>query len=529
MGRPIEIEIDAKTTGAERGIDNVGDSLERVGDRMDDVSDDAKKLDRDLTKALDETADAAKRSGREIGDSTRSGFDRAGEGAEEFKDEANSTAREAAASFDGSAESIVDAFQEVSANAFAGFGPAGAAAGLAAAAGIGVAMTALQGVADKANEATEKATELQTALSAAGSADEAAEVLAERWDEFATSVQRTVQWYDRLIGLSMDRPLTNVESLSRAMQVGAVDANAFYEAFRDTDAPRRLERLNDLLEGSERVLGDLKDTAAQSFTDLPDDIDTNVQAVADLNAALREEISTAQAAVEIEKAQAAAKGVTVEQYREQTAAAEEATQVQEAYASALEATADPVSTYEGILGRKQEADRTAAQATADATASATDSWEDYATAAAVSAQELIDEWNRQAEAAQAFQTNLATIAAAGGQALADELRAKGPEVASSVAEVIATADPATQRSAIEAHARATGTSISDTMASGVTAQGAVVGTAVTNVVGGISAPPVPVGFTVDASTVQRDVNDALAAIRPVLEIVAQVDTAFRRP
>jgi len=127
-----------------RDGDKAGDKLERS---MRDAQRDTEKLSdeyRDLGRQIQETG----RKGRDLGDGVKSGTDKAGEGLDEFKDEANSTAREAAASFDGSAESIGDAFQEVAANAFAGFGPAGAAAGIAAAIGIGV-------VIQKINEGTE--------------------------------------------------------------------------------------------------------------------------------------------------------------------------------------------------------------------------------------------------------------------------------------------------------------------------------------------------------------------------------------
>ena len=152
-------------------------------------------------------------------------------------------------------------------------------------------------------------------------------------------------------------------------------------------------------------------------------------------------------------------------------AAERAAQATESYAKALAATADPVSTYESILARKEEAERETAEATAAATDDASDSWEDYADDVSVTTADLIKDWQRQAREAAAFEENLAVIAAAGGQAMADELRAKGPEVAGSVAAVIAEAGPKQQASAIASHAAATGGSISQQMADTLVAQG----------------------------------------------------------
>lgn len=164
---------------AERAVSRIGDEFKdtgRDGERaLDDLEDSLRDVQRQTERLGDETTDA----GRKM----RRGMDDAGEGLDEFKDEANSTAREAAASFDGSAESIADAFQEIAANAFAGFGPAGAVAGLAAAAGIGLAIAGFEDV-QKANErAAELASEwadryVESGQRVATAAQQAAQVVA---------------------------------------------------------------------------------------------------------------------------------------------------------------------------------------------------------------------------------------------------------------------------------------------------------------------------------------------------------------
>lgn len=185
-GRTATDALDDVARAADDVADKTGDvgedgarSLDELGDAADDA---ARKIDRELIDATDEAGDSADRlekkfrdalsgtsadaakAGGDIGDKVSDGFDRASEGADEFKDEANSTAREAAASFDGTADSIVDMFQEVSANAFAGFGPAGAAAGLAAAAGIGILITKLQTSAEDAETTKQRVIELADAI-----------------------------------------------------------------------------------------------------------------------------------------------------------------------------------------------------------------------------------------------------------------------------------------------------------------------------------------------------------------------------
>lgn len=210
-------EFQATTKDVERDLENLSDVLEDFGtdaadagregeDALDTVGEaakDAERKFRDLTDETDATRrelgraeDAADDFGRaadDAGDKARRGMDRASEGVEEFKDEANSTAREAAASFDGSAESIADTFQEIAANAFAGFGPAGAVAGLAAAAGIGLAVAGFDAMNEAEQESRERASEWaaayieagSTVLSAATQAQMAQDIITdpERWQE----------------------------------------------------------------------------------------------------------------------------------------------------------------------------------------------------------------------------------------------------------------------------------------------------------------------------------------------------------
>lgn len=182
----IGIDFFANTSKLLRGTKDVEGALEKVGSTLDDVAADSRKTaDRmgdDLADGITDGTKDAERSierlektfrelategkkasastGDTLGDSVQRGTKKAEGALDEFKSEANSTAKESAASFDGSAESIVGSFQEIAANAFAGFGPAGAIAGLAAAAGIGLAMAGLE----DAKEETERLTEMAMAL-----------------------------------------------------------------------------------------------------------------------------------------------------------------------------------------------------------------------------------------------------------------------------------------------------------------------------------------------------------------------------
>lgn len=154
------------TGDVEEALDDVVDSLEDVSKEGDQA---AEKLADSFKDNMKEVSRAAREAGDGIGSDLNRGTKRAKEGLGELKDEANSTAKESAASFDGSAESIVDSFQEIAANAFAGFGPAGAVAGLAAAAGIGVASAAILDAEEKAKAAKDRVGELGLAIIESGS------------------------------------------------------------------------------------------------------------------------------------------------------------------------------------------------------------------------------------------------------------------------------------------------------------------------------------------------------------------------
>lgn len=166
---PIKIDFLANVRDFLRGTDSVDDALDDVADALDDVVRDGDKAERDLERSFRDIARAASDSGDKIGKGFDDGLDKAKRGMNDLKSESSSTAREAAASFDGSAESIGDAIQEVTANAFGGFGPAGEIAGLAAAAGIGLAIAAFEGVDEAAEISEENAAEWADAYVAAGS------------------------------------------------------------------------------------------------------------------------------------------------------------------------------------------------------------------------------------------------------------------------------------------------------------------------------------------------------------------------
>jgi hypothetical protein len=156
----ISIKMDIEESGVLKGAKNVDEALEKINDQLGDVG---KEGTRDLEKieaSLKDINRASLQTGTQLektfSKNVKGSLKDAESGMGDFKQEANQTAKETAASFDGSADSIVGMFQEVSANALSGFGPAGAVAGLALAAGIGIATSAFGANEEQAKAAKEE-------------------------------------------------------------------------------------------------------------------------------------------------------------------------------------------------------------------------------------------------------------------------------------------------------------------------------------------------------------------------------------
>lgn len=205
----------AKSAG--KGLDTIGDDIKTATKSADGLGDKASSVFRELGQD-------AKAAGDKVGKSQKDGFKDAKQGVSEFGDEANSTAKETAASFDGSAESIVGSFQEVAANAFAGFGPAGAAAGLAAALGIGMAVTAMQEGSENATELRQKAVDMLDQLAEVGgdlSKVDYAETI-KAWGREVTE--------DNWLTIWADESSTKFQETAKDAKAAAVDATQAVKA-----------------------------------------------------------------------------------------------------------------------------------------------------------------------------------------------------------------------------------------------------------------------------------------------------------
>lgn len=177
MARAYTLNIAADTRAVKVGIDkgviepledalevledigsDGGRDLDKLEDAARDAQDQTEKVKREFSDLAKEIRETGRKAKTDFGDKVKDATDTASEGMEEFKDEGTGTAKEIAASFDGSMESIAGGIQEVAANAFAGFGPAGAAAGIAAALGLGVVLEEFTKQQEAADELKERIT-----------------------------------------------------------------------------------------------------------------------------------------------------------------------------------------------------------------------------------------------------------------------------------------------------------------------------------------------------------------------------------
>ncbi|TSE15399.1 hypothetical protein B1A87_005230 [Arthrobacter sp. KBS0703] len=340
-GRPIDVVINTDVDGVVTGAEKVADSFDKIQDSLkdtakagedsfkdvtkasdkagdaieDDFKDAAKVVDRDLTKALESVEDQAKTTGKTVGREVTDGTDKAGEGFDNLKEESASTAKEAAASF-GSIEDAADAMQEVVANAFVGFGPAGMAAGLVAAAGIGLVISALQDNADKVNENKEKVIGMAQAIKDNGGVLRQSDYI-QAMEDYGYSIVDTKEWLD----IFQEDAITGFEKMSQLSKDSGIDLKtAFDGSFGSVkDAEEGLAKVNDKL----TALKEKKEAVYNTTGSIMEPVDTaTLTSLEDLKTKMEDNIKNQRIAEEMEKLRRAAIEGTVEATLEDIAALE---------------------------------------------------------------------------------------------------------------------------------------------------------------------------------------------------------------
>ena len=298
--------------------DQLGDSFKSVGKGLDAAGDEVQTFESKAAQAFKAVGDDAKKSGKAVGDSQKEGLDKAGAGLDDFKSEAAGTARETAASFDGSADSIAGSFQEVAANALGGFGPAGAAAGLALAAGMGIAISALQGASDEANETGEQVSALAAEIRAVDG-DLSKVDFNSRMEEWGLGIQDTKEWFE----IFQDTAKTGLDDIREKAEKAGV---GWVEAFKGTkgtmeDSEAALDRVDAALEQARDSAQKYVDAASgMEYTDFADQ--ERINALEDLKKGYQENITVQERAAEANRLLEEAGVKTEEQLEREEAALE---------------------------------------------------------------------------------------------------------------------------------------------------------------------------------------------------------------
>jgi hypothetical protein len=339
---------DKLADGFKDGAKTAAKSLDAVDDSLKDTATEAKGLESKASSAFKSIAADAKASANKVGHAQKEGFKEAESGVKEFGDEANSTAKESAASFDGSAESIIGSFQEVAANAFAGFGPAGAIAGLAAAAGIGIAITQMQAGAEEANKFKEASIDLAGQIIDAGGRIEdidlggiisawGREALEDNWITFWTNEAST-----NFQEAAKDAKTAGVDigDAIKAASGSAEDSRKFLEATGEAwqELSRRIQEGTSYTNDGIPVL----DAAAQAAKDQRD-------ALSDLRGQAENNIKTTGDAVEIAKIETDVTGQGTQAIEDKVKALEdEARAKQDAAGNAMDAVTAEIAYNEAM-------------------------------------------------------------------------------------------------------------------------------------------------------------------------------------
>lgn len=416
MGRPRDITFalltdltQLETDKAARGFADIAQAAEKTDTRVERVD--------DTVRGLMDRLEQLGRTGRAGLDKIDDGAKKAGQGLDELKSEAGATGREAAASFTGGFDDIPDALQEVAANAFAGFGPAGAAAGIAAAAGIGFLVSALQSSADEANATKERVIELAKEIDQAGGTLANLDIAA-RIRDWSVEIADNKSWWE----LWQESNVTNLEAVKEAADRTGVSFVDMARGMSGTDAAaarRAIDELNaklranaDAAAAASRANGTNRISSVATAKALAAERDALESAKDELVA----KAGVTEDAIRLADLMADATGRTA-------AAEEEARKALQDHSAAIDAFATPVGVYTGVLAEKSAAEKTAVENTK------------------VTVQEYLTALAEQVTAQEAWATNLTTLAKRGvTEGVLAELEKMGPQGAPLIAQLTKATD-----------------------------------------------------------------------------------------
>lgn len=265
-------KVDETYKTAGKDAKKFGDDAERTtGAAFTQSGAEAKSFSRRVDDAFDSIGKTTKVTSKKIETDFTAATKESSEGMEQMAGDAESNATEIAASFDGSAESLIDGFQGAAAEMFSGFGPAGLAAGLAVAAGVGVAVTAANDAADAVNEAAEEVSDLASEIYDLGGDVQEVD-FAGRMLEWGLAIQDTRQFWE----LWQDKAKSGFEVIKEESEKAGTNwkdaflgAHGPMEASQKflTDTDKTMAELNETIEKNQKVTANGGPVNAQAAQD----------------------------------------------------------------------------------------------------------------------------------------------------------------------------------------------------------------------------------------------------------------------
>lgn len=491
-----------------KGLEDLGDAAELAGRRLVDLDRDADRPSRsmdslgrtavDVAGDVDRSFDKIARSSKAAARKVDADLDDAGAGMNDFKDEAAGTAREVGASFSGSFDDVAGGIQETLANALAGFGPIGAAAGLAAAAGIGLLTKGLQDATDKANAAKDRVIQLSAAIRDVGgdiSKIDVAGKIAE-WDD---AIADNKSWFE----VWQKDNTTNLEKFSDEATKAGLKVTDFVRGMSGHDigaASRSLAEIETRMAANAKAAEAAGDHG-QAYADTIPPVVAGLRAEQDQLRTLRDELN--------ENGNVTAEAIA--RYKEKVKVEGDAA----ASSAALEA-ATKTLTDRTDAAAKAEADRQAALVPLEEAIRAVGEAEITRKDGTVkSIDEIIAAQEKELKAKARFEKNTKEVFKEVGQAGVDWALAQGPNAAAAM-QLLADA-PKKKQAEIAANYTAAGTHAGEATAAGLVGSKPAVFTALDNLHAGAAAhldalSKLGIKVGVDGATIPHEASLAIAAV-----------------
>lgn len=280
----LSIDVGANTRAAQSGVRDLSKAVDDTADALDDLAREGDQAGNKLERTFREMVNDAKKADRaveDIGDGGKRGFGKASEAAGEFKQEALQNLSEVTSSFNGDMQSIGDLAQGTFGGLASSLPGALGAAGAGAAVGVGLITAGFVAADEARQKLQERAGELANAYIEAGSTVLDAMTIAGRTAEILTDPEQRkgAEELRELIGIDLPtaaRALAgdqNALALANKLATAATAENVRLNEQQLAASSKRKSAVSDEILQNERViegtrrLNEITDIATQQFND----------------------------------------------------------------------------------------------------------------------------------------------------------------------------------------------------------------------------------------------------------------------